>query len=573
MKTALNILFCLLAIQVVGQLPAFPTAYGAGAYTTGGRGGNVYHVTNLNNTGTGSFRWALSQTRPATIVFDVSGTIELTSNLTITGNNLTIAGQSAPQGGITITSSNFSRFRMQEANNVIIRYIRSRIQASPSDYDTFEIYANTGVGSNIILDHMSLSYGGDECFDVRGTDTFNVTFQRGLIAEGKTGVLFGDTDQEQYSYNNSFLTTLFFKISHRTPNASSDGRVDVLNNVVYDWRQRTTFLDGDTESNVMNNYFVLKGLGSWTAGKYRMFQANSSQAHQIYTSGNIIEGVFTDTEADNRGLWAEFALGTSQNLLPLTEFTGTQYSLLGRGQLMTAAEAFTSVVEDSGANKYLNADGTFGWYHDANDADYLEHIENGTSESYANDSGGPYNNGTWFEESRYSNFRNSISSTPINTRPGNYYDSNPHIPEIWFQANVPEGDDHNDLAPSGYTWLEEFLNQVDGEQEPPEEIAVTALTWNNDTQTVGMGGFLNLSHTFTPSNATDKGFSIVSSDTGVVSHTGAVIGAGTATLTITANDTTNGTISDVMNVTVNAAPEPSGPSGKINKGQFFIIDN
>src|SRR5690606_21148840 len=146
--------------EVSSTLKAFPSAFGGGAYASGGRGGRVYHVTNLNDSGSGSLRWALSQPRPATIVFDVSGVINIRSWLVISGKDLTIAGQTAPEGGITITSTNYSRLRMESINNLIIRYIRVRPMETPDD--AFEIYSNTGVGSNIMLDHMSLSYGGDE---------------------------------------------------------------------------------------------------------------------------------------------------------------------------------------------------------------------------------------------------------------------------------------------------------------------------------------------------------------------------------------------------------------------------
>lgn len=445
------------------ELKAFPSAYGAGAYATGGRGGSVYHVTSLLDDGSeGTLRWALGQTRPSTIVFDVSGTIDLESWLTLSGSDVTIAGQTAPVGGITITSTTMMRFRGQDISNFVVRYLRIRPMESGSD--SFEFYGNNDGAHTTILDHISASYGGDESISLRGRNTHNITYQRCLIAEGKTGSLFGDSDSPEYSYDNSFLHSLFFNISHRTPNTSTNGRVDIINNVTQDWQYRLTHARGDTRLNHINNYYAM-GHREGLMGN-RTIQLNSVSStydHQIYTAGNIIDkGMLSDPAADNRVLWAEFEAGLQTTYAPASEFTDTPYALLGPAmEVRSATDAYANVIQDVGANASLNADGSVTYHTDANDTDYLRIMSEGEG---AHERYEMYDRvRSWFGEQRYADFVATIGAEPINTRPSEYDADRDGMADEWESANFGgldrngQGDEDED----GYTDLEEFLNQVD----------------------------------------------------------------------------------------------------------------
>ncbi|WP_400078905.1 T9SS type A sorting domain-containing protein [Winogradskyella sp. R77965] len=564
--TLLLILFISSSLSLIAQEKAFPTAYGAGAYASGGRGGYVHHVTRIDDSYTngnptpGTLRWAVAQPRPATIVFDVSGTIALDYSLQISGTNLTIAGQSAPEGGITITNKGGNQFlSLVDCSNAILRYLRIRMQPL-GESDGFLLYGR-GNANTAILDHMSISYSNDEVFDMRGEDARNITFQRGLIAEGKTGSIFGDSDSTNnglFTYDNSFLTTLFVNISHRTPNVAGRGRFDIINNVVYDWKYRLSLAMGGAQLNHINNYYFMGNLQSY---EYT-FQSNPTRYSlncaipnlgdlSIYSRGNIIQDNFTDPNASNEPLWVWFDGGAQNVLLPSDQFTNTMHPSIAEPiPLMTAVEASINVPENAGANKYLNEDGTYGIYRDANDTDYVNIVQTDTPEPYTNGGAGPNNNQPSFVEGeRYANFLASISDVPINVRPDNFYVSNPHIPEVWFQANVPAGENHND-KPEGsyYTYLELYLNGVDADINA---IAVEGVAILPETAETQIPNTITLTATISPENATNKSGVWSSSDESIatVDSNGVVtpVAVGEVTITFTTND---GEYTDTSQITV-----------------------
>lgn len=170
--TFMIILGC--GLQSNAQQLAFPTAEGYGKYAKGGRGGAVYEVTNLGDSGPGSLRAAVEASGPRTVVFRVSGTIELESPLRIENPYITIAGQTAPGDGICLRRNPLSI----DADHVIIRYLRVRLgDESGGDYDA----VSSRFTEHIILDHISASWSVDECMSVYHCDS--ITVQWCIVSE------------------------------------------------------------------------------------------------------------------------------------------------------------------------------------------------------------------------------------------------------------------------------------------------------------------------------------------------------------------------------------------------------
>lgn len=254
---------------------AFPGAEGFGQHTTGGRGGRVIKVTNLHDDGPGSFRQALREKGPRTVVFDVSGTIPLERQIVVNNGRLTIAGQSAPGDGITLKNYGL----VIKADEVIVRYIRAR-PGSEEGEETDAI--SVGSGKNIIIDHCSTSWATDETLTVSPSDRKmlrtidNVTVQWSMITEslndsvhskGKHG--YGSLVRGSGGARYSFHHNLWAHHKARMPrpgnyeNAETDPvgpLFDFRNNVFYNWGGAASGYNSDKDSisryNFVNNYYL-----------------------------------------------------------------------------------------------------------------------------------------------------------------------------------------------------------------------------------------------------------------------------------------------------------------------------
>jgi autotransporter-associated beta strand protein len=238
--------------NLFSQQLAFPGAEGFGKFATGGRYGSVYHVTNLNDAGVGSFRDAVSVSNRI-IVFDVAGVIKLSSTLTFAAN-LYIAGQTAPGEGITVYGD---RVTFSSANNTICRYMKFRMGIIGADGKDACGIAN---GSNMIFDHVSVSWGRDENFSInwdgKGTEPTNITIQNSIISQGLLTHSAGGLIQT----NGGVTLYRNLYVDNSTRNNKVKGINQYVNNIVYNWNNAAYIMGGDSEGesfvNVVSNYFI-----------------------------------------------------------------------------------------------------------------------------------------------------------------------------------------------------------------------------------------------------------------------------------------------------------------------------
>ena len=318
------------------EAPAFPGAEGHGRYVTGGRGGKVIHVTNLNDSGTGSLRWALSQSGTKTIVFDVSGYIDLKSQLNVSSNT-TIAGQTAPGDGITLR---YYTLYFGKCDNVIVRFIRCR-RSQVKDVNDGADATWGRQRKNIIIDHCSFSWSIDEVASFY--DNRNFTMQWCNITEALAnpghstgehsyGGIWGGKDA---SFHHNFLAHM----QNRAPRFNGaryewDGydkdkykntidaeRVDFRNCVMYNWGSGNGCYGGPGGGyiNMVNNYYKA---GPGTSNKTRVTEVsvgakgNSTPSNlygycsRYYISGNYVTAASNPENYDWQGVKYDSGLFT-----------------------------------------------------------------------------------------------------------------------------------------------------------------------------------------------------------------------------------------------------------------------
>ena len=259
---------------------AFPGAEGGGMYVTGGRGGKVYKITTLEDKNSlGSLRYALSQEGARIIVFEVSGTIYLKSELRINSGDVTIAGQTAPGAGICLAHFPVS----VSADNVIIRYLRCRMGDSVIVSDGADAMGGRQK-KGVIIDHCSISWSTDECCSFYDNEDFSL--QWSIISES---LRLSSHSKGPHGYggiwggvNASFHHNLMAHHDSRTPrygpgakNAGND-RVDTRNNVFYNWSGNGCYGGEAMHVNIVNNYYV-PGPATQSSVRTRIMQIDVSR--------------------------------------------------------------------------------------------------------------------------------------------------------------------------------------------------------------------------------------------------------------------------------------------------------
>ncbi|KAI9155561.1 putative pectate lyase C [Paramyrothecium foliicola] len=393
---------------------AFPGAEGFGRTALGGRNGKVYKVTNLNDSGAGSLRDAVSQP-DRIVVFTVGGVINISSRIVV-NKRVYIAGQTAPGDGITVYGDGWS---WSNANDAIVRHIRIRMgRGGASGKDAITI----AEGARMIFDHVSVSWGRDETFSISGTAQ-NVTVQNSIVAQGLETHSCGglmETDGGISLFRNLY-------IDNKTRNPKVKGVNDFQNNVIYNWGGGGGYIAGDSAgasyANIINNYFISGPSTSVTA----------------FTRGNAnfrgyVKNNFYDS--NRNGALDGSALCESTTCYSNMAIQTTPFAYPGPAKLLSPQDAVTTVLDGVGASRKR----------DAVDAKLVAEVRSwGKSGKLISDEasmGGP---GTI-----------AGGSAPTDT-------DGDGIPDAWESANGLNPNDASDgmkIASNGYANLENYVNSL-----------------------------------------------------------------------------------------------------------------
>lgn len=477
------LLSCLCIVSVVvfatEKTPAFPGAEGFGRYVTGGRGGNVYHVTSLADDGSvGTLRWALSKAGVKTIVFDVSGTIHLQSALNITVGNVTIAGQTAPGDGICVADYPVAI----KANNVIVRYMRFRLgnkNVLVNGADGWDGFGGFDQ-QDWIIDHCSVSWSIDECLSVLGNK--NTTVQWCLVAQSLVN---SGHSKGAHGYGGnwggsgaSFHHNLLAHHGSRTPRLGPrpttqlDERMDMRNNVIYNFGGNGCYGGEGMKVNIVNNYYKpgpgtptdkkgyrIAGVGIRTNAYVNTYPAYAPALHlwgKYYVTGNYNSkyttvnqdnwtyGVINQIDANNcDGTFTQETKDSIKLTEPIDYILTTTHS---------AADAYARVLDYAGASLHRDS--------------FDERMVNDTRSGTATYTGKGLSKGfvNSQDDNKPAGADESWSAWPTLASKDAPKDTDGDgMPDEWELAKGLDPTDPNDgktVGADGYTNLENYLNSL-----------------------------------------------------------------------------------------------------------------
>ena len=424
-----------------GDTIAFPGAEGAGKFTKGGRGGDVYHVTTLKDSGPGSFREGIESIKgPRTIVFDISGMIRLKKDIKIEDkSHLTIAGQTAPGKGITFTDRNL---RIENCSHIIARYFRVRLGDENKPAGTTLDCITVNYNDHIILDHLSLSWGIDGNGDFRGLKhstlqwlIFSEALHNSLHREGPHAMC------TSFRHSEGFATlhhNIYASSRNRHPSVSGGPHVlEFCNNLNYNWAGGQN-ISGE-QFNLINNYYKA---GPSLKAVYPL-QFKSKEPKRVshgYFSGNHFGGLPEKYNQDNytamnyKALNTRYKSTTREFFEVAKRFDAGKYKLT---KIELAKEAYESCLKKSGCSLVR----------DAVDERLIKCIINKTGKviDSQNDVGG------W-------------DMYPSVVRPAGFDTDQDGMPDTWerklgLNPNDP-ADGNKDRNNDGFTNLEEYINSL-----------------------------------------------------------------------------------------------------------------
>jgi len=448
--------------ESLAVVPAFPTAEGEGMWATGGRGGNVevYHVTNLSNSGPGSLRYGVTTgTVPRIVVFDVCGTIINSNSLHITRPNITIAGQTAPGLGIEI----YNYGTAVTADNVILQHLHLRpgdaVKGPDPGYNNYGLLID---GQNIIIDHCSTSWSISQAMDVDGSGFADVTVQYCTIAEAlaQTGLFHGEWNANynpggpSYHGNGLFVKpmegvsgtstctahhNLLADNTSRNPcpgvyNSTQSVMFDFRNNVIYNCRNSGYSSGGGSwvKMNYVGNYLVA---GPSTTSGSKAFDANAQCNVSIYQSGNKVD---SDKDSLRDGV-----------TMTWSSFQGP-YTQLGSP---VAMEAVTTETADAAYANVLAHAGAFWWNRDLVDRRIVNDANTNTGMYINSQKDRKDPNGILTDPNGYL----TILETHRDPNWDTDQDGMPKFWETWYGSNPSTYDPNGDRDGDGYLDLEEYL--------------------------------------------------------------------------------------------------------------------